>query len=40
MTQYPRDNMRQYLKVDQIRGWTGVLLYRRQVLKLAREMVF
>ena len=28
------------LDEDQSRGWTGVLLYRRQVLKLAREMVF
>ena len=31
MTQYPRDNMRQYLKVDQIRGWTGEMTCRRQV---------
>ena len=25
---------------DQSRGWTGVLPYRRQVLRLAQEMVF
>ena len=28
------------MTTNQSRGWTGVLLYRRQVLKLAREMVF